>query len=279
MVRVYGAVFGDVTDRSTRQLGVIYATYGPSGPAAAIQLTESKSVSVEDHPWWAYSPQGRVQFRDDMEGTLQWLQTGGTVTKASDATHVHQGTSALKMVTGAAAGNAAVAQWWGPCPVGKAEISYLQLSFWWQLGAAADATPRDFYFTWLIEDRGLNASYLCGMRFHNYEATVSKRWIEYLNSAGVWTRYGAIFRRTEIVFPCWNYWQLTIKRDPAAGYTYKWFWWDDQTISLAGYATQIGAFAIPHQELVLSTTTDIAAATTAYVDDLELDDELGVSEY
>ncbi len=270
MVRVYGAVFGDVTDRAARQLGMIYGRRDRPYDPQPLSITDEFQLNTQEAPWWDWTPHGRIVCQDDFEGTLKWSQTGGTVTKASDVGFVTEGLSALKMVTGAVAGNGANAERHLPGP--DNETQYLIVAFWWALSAVANTTPRDFYFTILIEDAELAASYMFGVRYHHFQAAAAVREIEFWNSAGAWERasYPGDEHPTAVVYPFWNQWQLAISRSSVAGYKYKNIWVTDRSYFVDGTLGEVGAFALDQHDVVFGCTTDAAAATTAYVDGFTL---------
>lgn len=272
MVRVYGAVFGDVTDRAERSIGTISATDEEDGNAEPLRLSRPQGVLVTPLPWWAHYPWGRVLCLDDFEGTLKWAQGGGTVTKASDPTHVHDGASSMKMVTGAVAGNDAIADLF-TLPAAE-DSDYVAIEFWWSLSTAAAGTPRDFYLTWSLEDRSMNVAPQFGIRYQNYQATVAKERLQVWNSAGAWEDIAGGGYKTMIVYPAFNYWLLVLKRDLMAAWKYEYFQMNDSGFSLSGRSGEAGGFLRPAQWITLVATTDVALATTAYVDDFVLTDKV-----
>jgi len=272
MVRVHGAVFGDVTDRATRQLGVISGWRQRDDLVENIALSKPLGLLNTPMPWWSHYPWGRVLCLDDFEGTLKWAQGGGTVSKAGDATHVHDGTSSMKMVTGTTAGDTAIADLW-TLPAAE-QSDYVAIEFWWSLFTAADGTPRDFYLTWSLEDVGLSAAPQFGIRYWNYQATVAKQRLQIWNSAGAWEDIAGGGYKPSIVYPMFNYWLLVLKRHLTAAWKYEYLQMNDSGFSLSGTSGQAGSFSKPRQVLALVTTTDVALATTAYVDDFVLMDDV-----
>jgi hypothetical protein len=272
MVRVYGATFGDVTDRDTRLLGLIYGGRERDDATQPLIFSRPLGVLNTQIPWWSHYPRGRVLAHDDFEGTLKWGVGGGTVTKASDATFVHDGTSAMKMVTGAVAGQAAFANLW--CTPIKEDTSYVAMEFWWALSAAADATPRDFQMTWTIEDQWLNIGPTFGMRYYHYDATVAQRKLMLWSSGAAWATISGGSVKANIVYPQFNHWLLVLSRGIATGYKYEYFEMNDLKLILTGTPGAAGSFSRPAQHITMVATTDIAAATTAYVDDFVLMDEV-----
>jgi len=272
MVRVHGAVFGDVTDRATRQLGVVSGWRQRDDLVENIILTKPLGLLTSPIPWSSHYPWGRVVMLDDFESTLKWKQTGGTISRANDATFVHGELYSMKMVTGATAGNAAVAELF-TTPV-KEDSDYVAMEFYWALNAAAATTPRDFYMTWVVEDQWLNVAPMFGIRYQNYQATVAKERLQLWNSAGAWADIAGGSYKIKTTDALFNYWLVVLKRDPVTGYKYHYFQMNDSGFGLSGTAGEAGAFTRPYQDVVLSCTTDAAAATTAYVDDFVLMDEV-----
>ena len=258
MVRVYGAVFGDVTDRATRKLGRV------GGP-------DQGAVIDRPRPWWVPIASGRICYLDDFEDTLRWAQSTATISKASDPKFVHSGASALKGVTAATAGISAAAEIF-LAPLAESS-TYAALGFWACLNAAADDTPRDLYVTWLVDDRANNAGHIFGLRFVNYIGTVQRK-LQYWNSAGAWADVTDGTARMRITAPEFRYFGITIKRTAGTAWKYEQLKMDGRTFSLTAVAGEPMTFAIPDQDIVLGCTTDAAAATTMYVDDFSIVDML-----
>lgn len=285
MVRVYGAVFGDVTDRATRQLGLVSTADGPMTDLGviygwrerdyypqALQFSRPLGVLDTPMPWWSHHPWGRVLMLDDFEGTLKWAALGGTISKASDATFVHDGDSAMKMATGATAGDHQSAiHIAGPA---KEDSDFLVMEFWWCLSAAAEATPRDFSVEWWVHDRWLNTGRHFGFRYANHSGGAYDRNLMIIDAAGGWATIAGGGIRPVITSPSWNYWCLALERTMLGGYKYRSFQMNDVIMLLAGTPGETLAIDIPSQPIWITCTTDAAAVTTAYVDDFVLMDEV-----
>jgi len=271
MVRVYGAQLADLSDRAARQVGLIYGMRMKDGTSCAPHIAWHDHINVQDSPWWARYPWGRMTVLDDFEGTLKWRQNSGTVSKASDARFVHDGTSSMKMVTGAVAGNLAQAELWSE-PVDRWG-TYVTLGFYWTINAAADATPRDFFFTWLVDDINFNATYTFGMRFLNYNATVQQRKLQYMDNTGSWVDLAGGSYRVRITEPQFNFWIITLQKVAGTGYAYRAFQMNETAWNMNLAGGLVGARSIAGNDIVVTCTTDVAAATTAYVDDFFLMDD------
>lgn len=271
MPRIQGATFGDVTDRDTRQLGHTYGTDERTGYSIDLGFSVAKTLNTLPVPWWAHYPAGRVIELDDFEGTLKWAALGGAISKASDATFVHSGTSAMKLATGAAAGGAQAAiHLVGPV---KEDSAYVVMEFWWTWTAAAEDTPRDFFVDWWIHDQWLNIGPHFGIRYLNHSAAAYQRKFQYWGAAGAWVDIAGGTYKTNLSAPQWNHWMIVLSRTLLGGYKYEFVRMNDSIFILTGIAGQAGAFDLPSQPVWITTTTDAAAVTTAYVDDFVIMDE------
>lgn len=123
----------------------------------------------------------------------------------------------------------------------------------------------------------MNASYMFGIRYWNYEATVLKRKMQYWNNAGAWTDIPPpTQQRIRITEPQFNHWMLMIRRSTvSARWEYAWIFVNDRSMSLNKVQGQAGAYTRPSNTIAMGCTTDIAAVTTAYVDDFTLSDQVG----
>ena len=268
MVRVYGAVFGDVTDRAERSIGTISATEESSGYPQPLRLSQPQGVLVTPMPWASHYPWGRVIMHDDFESTLKWRQNAGTISRANDAGFVHGDLYSMKMLTGAVADDVASAVIRRQPPRGDSE--YAVLEFHWALNAVAAATPRDLYLEWAIQDQNLAHTHIFRLRYLNYSGGVAKRQLQYWNAAGAWADIVGVTYKVNVILPAWQYFCLVLKRNVATGWQYYWGRMNDSEFMMNDLACQAGAFDLPEQMVNLVCTTDVAAATTAYVDDLTL---------
>ena len=271
VLTITAPLWSDISDRTERKLGVSSARLNFDGVAVELQMSGNDGLTVTSKPWWSQHGWGYVLLVDDFEGTLKWRQMAGTVTKASDPTFVLEGTSAMKLVTGAIAGNGASADIRSIAP--RNAVSWQGIEFWWDLTAAADATPRDFYMFWVIQDRWFNYTVTFGIRYLNYDATVQRRKFQYWSSGGAWADFMIpINRQIRIADPMFNYFMLVLERAGAAGYTYRLFGYGAESYNMVGIAGQAGAFGAAEQNITIACTTDAAAATTLYVDAFSLQD-------
>jgi hypothetical protein len=271
MVRVYGANLSDVTDRSARQLGLVYGMRLRDGTWCYPHIAWNDHINTQPSPWWVHYPWGRMLVLDDFEGTLLWTQNSGTVSKANDARFVHSGSYALKMVTGTTEGSQAEAQLrcqpidrWG---------TYATLGFFWDAYAGYDYTVRDFYVKWVVDDLNSNREITFGIRYHNWESTTEYHNLQYWDSTGAWADLSGTTQKISSTTPQFNMLVLAIKKDATAGYAYYMVQMNEvgRYLNLAG--GQQGTLGIPGQTVKLGCTTNSPDATTAYVDDFWLMDD------
>jgi len=267
MVRVWGANMSDVTDRSSRLLGEVYGYQDCTAEAVKLPIAGNDGVSVSPKKWTSRHGQGEVCFMDDFEDTLKWTAITGTLSKASDAGHVLDGSFAMKLVTGATAGDGASAYVYATPLIYQWEYSNIEL--WWSISATADATPRDFYFWWSIQDRTNSEGRGFGLRYLNYLNTVQQRKWQYWTSAGAWADFPVqLPERVNTMIPQFNYLMLVVRRAPSAHYVYDLMQSNDQSCAqLKGEAGSPEALGPSQQVVTIGCTTDAAAATTLYVDD------------
>jgi len=281
MVRVWGASMSDVTDRATRQLGVIsdfaasVGVKGSDGSALqALRVDSYKRLFVQDAPWWMRRNGGRPVFLDDFEGTLKWSAPSGTITKDSTATFVHGGSYALKGVTAATPSAAITAYWAGPKPKTTAN-TFVSCGLHFILNAAADTTPRSFEIDLRLYD-GTNV-YAALVRYWHYQTTSQKKW-QYYNSSAVWTDVPSGALPIIVTAAIYHDVELVLKRTASAWEYYK-LVVDGVALDLAGLPIQAGAnTSAPYYELQLLGITDAAIATTFYVDDLWLLEDLAAAD-
>ena len=263
VLTITAPLWADISDRNTRRVGTIAGHHVLKNEQIPVLIAGNDGLIVSPKPWWAYDQYGEVHAQDDFDGTLKWSQLTGTVTKASDPTFVHVGTSAMKMVTGIVAGNTATAKKWMTPP--QQRTGYMVLELWWALTAAAVATPRDFSMKWSIQDAALNSTYTFGMRYLNYNATVLQWKVQYWTDASAWANVVAPSVAVDLTNPCFHYWLMIIKRTIGVGYEYTMVMHDERQHALPTTAPAVSAFGWKEQQVELACTTDVAAATTAYV--------------
>lgn len=266
VLTITAPLWSDISDRSTRLLGKVYALKRRTNESVPITVTDMHAVNIFESPWWSYALPGRILEQDDFEGTLRWPTLSGTVTKASEPNYVHSGASAIKFVTGAVAGNGAGVS--RHFPGSDSETQCMSIDMWWCLVAAAATTPREFGFTLTISDYYLANTTTMGVAFRANNAGAAVNRPIYLDSGGAWQLMGGAPYPIYITQPCWHFWQLQILRNAVSGYTYGNFWLDDHSYALGGVGGQVTAQSQKRITLALTVTTDVALATTAYVDDL-----------
>jgi len=268
MVRVYGGTFGDVTDRPERSIGTISATDEKRGSPQPLSLSQPQGVLVTPMPWASHYPWGRVILHDDFESTLKWKQVSGTVTRANDAEYVHGDLYSMKMLTGATAGNGAAGSIFRQPPRSDSMYAVLELHF--ALSAALDATPRDFYLAWNIQNQNLAHGHQFGLRLLHHSGGAFQRQLQYRNAAGAWADIVGVTYKIPVTGAMWHYLVIVLKYNVATGWQYYWGRMNDSEFLMNTLACQEVAFVSPYQEVILECMTDADAATTAYIDDLTL---------
>ncbi len=276
VLSVTAPLWSDVSDRSSRVLGHLTGSWTSYQDVfEKVVLHENLALCVAPTPWWEQMWRGRVLMQDDFEGTLKWAQLNGTVSRANDVTFVHDGSYAMKLLTGAVAGNPASAEI--HIQGSECVLTFATLECYWALSAVLSTTPKDFYFTWLVGDRSFNASYLFGIRFWYYDGGVAKRKLQYWNNAGVWADIlPPVARAIRVTSAQFNHWMLMLRRSTVSSrWEYGWLFHNDEAISINHNQGQALAYSLPDNTVVMGCTTDVAAATTAYVDDFTLMDQVG----
>lgn len=272
VLTVTAPLWSDISDRTARDLGFVRAYQECTESNEALPMAGNDGIIVSSKPWWSRHDYGEICLEDDFEGTLKWSQIAGAVTKASDPTFVHAGTSAMKMVTGAVAADQAMATI-SLTPL-IAAWKYKQIELWWAFSAAAATTPRDFYIKWNVMDRAQNNGMQFGLRYLNYDATVVQKKLQYWNAAGAWANFAPPVNRTvAVTSPMFKYVLFMIGHSPGVNYTYDAIQFDNHAnLTLRGVAGQALAFDYDYQSVSLVTDTDAAFATTVYVDSFSLAD-------
>lgn len=268
VLTVTAPLWSDISDRQARALGQVYATRRRFNDLMPLTLDDMENLNTVQWPWWVYALPGRLLDMDDFEGTLRWEQIVPTVSKASDPKYVHSGTSAMKMATAAAVGDSTYAQriFAGP----DMETRALSIDMWWCLSAVAATTPRAFAFQLSIEDHYLNTSSVVGLKYVHYNAGGLVKRLYYWSSAGAWAMCHSLVGPIDVIKPFFNFFQLQLTRSPTTGYKYFNAWHNDRS-STCGFDTpQMGAFAAARHVVDIWCETDVAAVTTAYVDDFVL---------
>jgi len=268
-MRVYGAQLTDITDRSTRDLGVVSGRRHSTDIAHPIRLTHGYSVAVGEMPWWIHHGGHYPYLVDDFEGTLKWRQNSGTISKAADQSYVHDGSYAMKMVTAATAGSIAEAWWRGPGM--RTDPTYYCLELWWALSAASQDTPREFAVMWEIEDRERGEATRFGFRYWNYDTGVAKNKLQYWTSAGAWADLHIIPYYIDITLPQWHY-LLFVLRNSGGTERFRYYYMnmDTRAVYVPTADGEAYTYSRPRTDVTIYCSTDAAAATTAYVDDFGL---------
>ncbi len=260
-------LWSDIADRSSRQLGVVYGLKVNSGLKRQVMIAGNDGLMVSPKPWWCHDGFGEVIALDDFEGTLKWAQTSGTVTRASDATFVHEGSYALKLVTGNVAGNGCIATL-KTSPMLYA-WDYQQMEFWFTINAAAVSTPRDFYMMWFASIPSTNHTKRFGLRYFNYNATVAQNKWQYWGSGAAWVDLAAMgVSQIPITTPEFHHVLVRLLCSPSPDPKYSVIQIDDTLCDLTGVNGEQGVYdPANHCQLIeAGCTTDAAFATTAYVD-------------
>ena len=280
VLTVTAPLWSDISDRQTRKLGQIYVNTNSGQSLLPLNSAEGLGLLVTDQPWTAHHRQGRQLMYDDFEGTLKWSQTQPTVTKASDPKFVHTGTSAMKLLTGAVANDFAVAELYVTENFWIDQFAVME--FWWTVDVAAVDQLKDFWVTWVLQDRLDNQGYMFGWRYYNYNAAVAVRKMQYWNSAGAWVDVnppvGFALQQTS---PQWHHWAIILQKinGPAPRWTYRWFWFDTRIWVNAGTAGENIAYSSAYNDIAIGVTTNTAVATAAYVDDFVLMDEVLTTDF
>lgn len=264
VLTVTAPLWADIGDREARKLGTVYGINWADGETKHLPIAGNDGVCVSPKPWWSHDAYGEILGYDDFEGTLQWRQLTGTVTKASDAGFVLQGTSALKLVTAAQAGmTASASQCFSPlCMLWQ----YSAVEFWFALSAVADVTPQDFMMFWFVQDGTTATQQKFGIRYWNYQAGAAQKKWQFWNSAGAWQDVEAgSYRRPLITTPQFNYVLLTLDSQRTGSYRYKFLQMMDVGGIFIDDTPEVIAYDRASSMVNFYVTTDVAAASTAYV--------------
>lgn len=268
MVRVYGANISDVTDREQRALGYTCGKRMSTGAIHPIRLAHGYGAVVSPRTWWMHHAGHYPLLVDDFEGTLKWKTGAGTVALASDTGYVLEGAKALKLTTGATAGNQAMAFF--ETGQVRTDTTYYALELWFALNCANASGPRDFEVWWTINDNQSNIRYDFGWRYLFYNSGVAQKKLQYYNSSGAWTNGSLATIDILVTTAQWHYFLAMLQRDADGHIRYRYACMDGNVMYLltpgtSGYESTVGT---PGTTIMLTTTTDTAVATNAYVDGL-----------
>lgn len=271
VLTVTAPLWSDISDRGSRQLGLVYTQAYDYGIPEPLRQAGNDGLMVSPKPWWIHHGYGEVHMQDDFEGTLKWRQTNPTISKASDATFVHDGISSMKMVTGANANDIASATIDLVPPT--AGTHFIKMELWWCLNAAAITTPQSFMVQWEIQDRYLNLQYAFGFRYLNYLAGAYNAKRQYWTGAGAWANIPApTSKPIRTTTPMFNYLLFMLKRTQGTTIAYEAIAFNNELQLMPAVAGQTSAFALDMQTVTVSCVTDAAFATTAYVDSFVLEE-------
>jgi len=247
-------------------------TYAFNGATWDRLRCSQKALINRARPWQVRQQSGRILALDDFESTLRWLQVLGTCTKASDAGGIWSGGSAMKMVTGGAAGNQAQAEI--ILPMLDRTSTYYSCGCWFSLQAAAAVTPRDFYIEWTLNDNKVGVSPIFRARYLHYNAGAVQHKLQYWQAAATWVDVPSGGMTIDPTLKGWNWLEIIGKRGAGGTGTYEGIRFDDSYFSLTGQAAEQQAYNSESMYVSMFVTTDVAAVTTAYVDDFVLVDQL-----
>jgi len=216
------------------------------------------TLGARQVPWWLRYLPSRIQFLDDFEGVLKWATETGTVSRDSSL-EVFEGNYCLKLLTAATAGSEAAAR----ILLGSIQPSKVMLQLRWHYKAASSNTPRYFAIVAHFHIGGYQVS--IGLRHLANLSTPQDKW-QYLASGLTWTDLPGGGQFIEATYPVHQYLMLKADVNPAAP-KYIMAELADRTISMTGLTPHVGTSGIsPRVYIILSTVTDAAAATEAYVD-------------
>lgn len=218
---------------------------------------------------------GRLIGYDDLEGVLKWSQVTGTVSR-DNTIHVANGDYCLKLLTGAVAGNEATAMRFFPVlTAGKVRFMCL-----WHTYQASDATlgyqkPRSVRFRLDIYDGA--KMYQPQLEYLNFLNTVQQERWRYNNAAGAFTDVPGGSQHLHMgendeAYPAHNF--LLVDVEIAAGAcTIKRIM--SNNLDLTGLS--LGAYVDdsshgPDIGVYFHAYTDVAAAVSAYFDDVLVGD-------
>jgi len=222
-------------------------------------------VGQRSLPWWLRYAPARICYMDDFEGVLKWKQNAGTVTKDSSV-NVFEGSNALKLVTGAVAGNYAIAKLFLPMLV-KAKIA-LQLR--WSSCPTFDVDLRSF----TARIYNYDGTYFdqLELRYLKNLSGYQNKW-QYFGPGGSFLDLPGGGQDLRLCDPYNHYlrvvWDLSTR--PA-----KLTEFESNTLLLRpanvqGYYT--GSATPPSASIELECMTDVASSVNAYVDTLCLSDQ------
>jgi len=264
VLTITAPLWADIGDREARVLGKVYGVNWADNDTKPLPIAGNDGVCVSPKPWWSHDAYGELQGYDEFDGTLQWTQAAGTVTKDSTPPYVLQGTSAMKLVTGAVAGNAATAtRYFSPL---IRTWQYNAIEFWFCLSAALDTTPREFRMMWTIADALTAHAHFFGIEYVHYNAAAPVKQWKYFDSTSTWVPFDPPALRTPLVTQCqFNYVLFEVNSQLTGNYLYHFLQTMDQGNIFFDAPPPLVAYTDALESVQFTVTTDAAAPTTAYI--------------
>lgn len=229
-------------------------------------VSTGKVVAV-NVPWWVrHQINGRILILDDIEDSLKWLTAAGTITQHTADEVVFEGTYCLKMLTSGAAGDNCTARRYSHFP----GLSKMYLALYWSPGTTNDKLLRDFKAELTIFDGAHR--HRAAIRFRNYLNGVAKKLYQLYGSDGQFTNIpdaGQDIHTNQ--GSLYNYLRFGI--DLTKG-KYRRLQANELDLNLSSYAYQMRASTTKAKLYIeLENITDIASASTLYVDAILLTDQ------
>jgi len=216
----------------------------------------------------SWHPTGKVLFQDDMESlianaTNHYRQTGGTISRANDRSF--HGQYALKLTTGAVAGNIAEAAMYISLPNYLTKIG-LELKW---LSDADISNLRMFKIAMTRYDEVL--AHNCDIRYYGTLAGVVMRRWQYLNQAGGLSDIFTQHIRLAAAEPAWNGVKIIADFEKD---TYDTFISNELSKDMKGIPFNTVASTVePELGIYITIMTETNTAINAWLDDLILTDE------
>lgn len=223
------------------------------------KYTPSESFNI---PWWVGFVPSRLVYLDDFEGVLKWKQQIGTISKVSDI-HAFESSNSMKLVTGALAGDHAQARQYF---ANLREAKY-KVGLWWHAANAAVTTLRIFELQ--LQFYTGTHFYQCVLRYNN-RLTVDQHFWSVMCSGVNWCPIpnGSEVIHTDGTYH--NYLEIGFDLSPEIP---KYTSFKSNALHAdIGFLSphKIPDTTHPYTAMMIHQTTDVALASTVYVDALVL---------
>lgn len=183
VLRLTNPILNDVSDRPTRKLGLPQARGTADDTAYDTRLTLHRRLAVDASvPWWVPVPVGRLLLLEDF--TFPSIANWGALfgARAYDGSQGHARTGAMKLTTGAVAGNQATAERFLPLPADQAASSVANIILGCWFNPVSDANWGHFDVVLDLDDtlqRRLGV-----LRFLRRDVGLQNK-VQYFDSAGI----------------------------------------------------------------------------------------------